>query len=85
MTVIDDPSSPSLLAEHVWRQIASVSIAWIALLVSLIAVPGILVFTSVVFVGTLVAVGVSWACARRAEPDGAWSPSASRTRTPLAR
>jgi len=69
MIPTDDPSSGALPSPHVWRQIVALSVAWVALLVSLIAVPGVLVFTIVAFGGILVAVGFSWVCASREERD----------------
>jgi len=74
MIVTDDPSSAALPATHVWRQITGLSVAWVGLLVSLIAVPGVRVFTLIAFVGMLFVVGVSWACASRAEPDAQGRP-----------
>jgi len=74
MIVTDDPSSAALPTTHVWRQIVVLSVAWVALLVSLIAVPGVRVFTLIAFVGMLFVVGVSWACASRAEPDAQSRP-----------
>jgi hypothetical protein len=67
MIVIDDPPSAGLPARTIWRQIAGISVAWVAMLVSLVAVPGLRVFLVVAFLGVLVAVGISWAFASRAE------------------
>ena len=74
MIPTDDPSSGALPSPHVWRQIVALSVAWVALLVSLVAVPGARVFAIVAFGGMLVVVGVSWACASRAEPDAQGRP-----------
>jgi len=70
MVVIEDCSAERLPTSHVARQILCLCIAWVAMLVSLIALPGTLIFTVVAFVGILIVVGVSWTAAGRAERDG---------------
>ena len=76
--VTADASRDTIRTKQVWRQIAAISAAWVATLVSLIALPQVRVFTLVVFLGLLFAVGLSWFCASRTEPEDAWTASGSR-------
>ena len=83
MVVIEDCSAEHLPTSHVARQVLCLCTAWVAMLVSLIALPGTLIFTVVAFVGILIVVGVSWTAAGRAERDGI--PASKRAPRPSRR
>jgi hypothetical protein len=74
--VNDQPSITDLQARQMTREAVYLCVAWIALLVTLIAFPSVRLLAALEFVGLFVAIGFRWSIAsRRAAASVAPVPS----------